>query len=101
MTLKATSQKELGRAKVNYRPQPSFKNWRTNLIPSNQAPFILFHPAKQCSIFSIMPSQIDLALNEILNGRPRYFTCKEETLQTKILAKPSTLLTLSTGSTII
>jgi hypothetical protein len=35
--------------------------------------YIHFHPAKWHYIFSIMPSHIDLALNEVPSGRPRYF----------------------------
>jgi Leucine-rich repeat (LRR) protein len=42
--------------------------------------------------------QIDLALKEAPNGRLRYFVGNEETLQPKIQAKPSTLLTLPTGT---
>jgi len=38
----------------------------------------------------------DLALKEAPNRRPRYFMGNEENLYPKILAKPSTLLTLST-----
>jgi hypothetical protein len=45
-----------------------------------------------------MSSQIDLALKEALKGRPRYFIGKEEILQPKILAKPSILLTIPTGT---
>jgi hypothetical protein len=37
--------------------------------------YILFQPAKQHFIFSIMLSQIELALNP-LKGRPRYFIGK-------------------------
>jgi hypothetical protein len=58
--------------------------------------YILFQPANQCSIISITPSQINLALKEVSNGRPRYFIGKEETQQPRILASPSTLLTLPT-----
>jgi hypothetical protein len=45
-----------------------------------------------------MSSQIDLALNEAPKGRPRYFIGKDDTLQPKILAKPSTLMTLPIGA---
>jgi hypothetical protein len=51
-----------------------------------------FQPAKKHFTFSIMPFQIGLALKEAPKGRPRYFIGKYETLQPKILAKPSTLL---------
>jgi hypothetical protein len=43
-----------------------------------------------------MPSQIDMASKGAPNGRPRYFIGKEETLQSKMRAKPSALLTLPT-----
>jgi hypothetical protein len=45
-----------------------------------------------------MSSQIDLALNKSPSGRPRYFKGREETVQPKMLAKPSTLLTLPMGT---
>jgi hypothetical protein len=57
--------------------------------------YILFQLAKRRSIFSITPSQIDLALKGNPNGRPRYFKGKD-TPHSKRLARPSTLLTLST-----
>jgi hypothetical protein len=44
----------------------------------------------------MMSSQIDLASNEAPKGKPRYFIGKEDTLPTKILARPSTFITLST-----
>jgi hypothetical protein len=44
--------------------------------------YIIFHPAKHHSIFSIMPSQIDLTLNEASTRRPRYFIGRKETLPT-------------------
>jgi hypothetical protein len=47
--------------------------------------FALFHPTRQCSIFSITPSQIDLALKWASNGRPRYFIGKEDTAHPRIL----------------
>jgi hypothetical protein len=40
--------------------------------------YIFFQPAKQFFIFSITPSQIDLALNEAPYRRPRYFKGKKE-----------------------
>jgi hypothetical protein len=46
----------------------------------------------------MMSSQIDLALNEAHNGRPRYFIGKEDTLQPKRLVRPSALMTLPTGT---
>ena len=46
--------------------------------------YILFHSTKQHSNFSIISSQIDLALNEASRGRPRYFIVK---------VIPSTLMT--------
>jgi hypothetical protein len=45
-----------------------------------------------------MPPQIDLALKEAPNGRPRYFIGKDETLQPKMRSNPSKLLTLPIGS---
>jgi hypothetical protein len=57
------------------------------LIQVTPPPFdkhILFQPNNQCSIFSIMLSQIDLALNEAPKERPKYFIGKEETLQPKM-----------------
>ena len=54
----------------------------------------LFQPAKRCSIFLIMPSQIDLALKEAPNRQPKYFMGSEVTVHPKILAKPSILLNL-------
>jgi hypothetical protein len=57
--------------------------------------YILFQLAKRRSILSITPSQIDLALKGNPNGRPRYFKGKD-TPHSKRLARPSTLLTLST-----
>jgi hypothetical protein len=39
--------------------------------------YIIMHSANRCSIFSIMSSNIDLALNEALNRRPRYFIGKD------------------------
>jgi hypothetical protein len=45
--------------------------------------YIIFHPVKQRSIFSITPSNIDLALNKAPSGKPRYFIGREETLQPK------------------
>jgi hypothetical protein len=56
--------------------------------------YACFQPAKRHSIFSTMPSQIDLALKEAPNRRPGYFLGKDETLQPKMHARPSTLLTL-------
>jgi len=41
-----------------------------------------------------------LALKEAPNGRPRYFKGNEETLKSKMLAKPSTLSTQPTGAKI-
>jgi hypothetical protein len=58
--------------------------------------YIIFQPAKRCSIFSITLSQIDLALKEAPNGIPRYFKGKEETSHPKIPTKPSTILILPT-----
>jgi len=68
------------------------------IIPplDNLDKYIIFQPAKQRSIFSIKPSQIDLALKGAPNDRPRYLKGKEDTLQPKILANPTTLLTLPT-----
>jgi hypothetical protein len=60
--------------------------------------YILFHLAKQRSIFSIMLIPYRFALNEAPSGRPTYFIGREETLQPKMLAKPSTLLTLPWGT---
>jgi hypothetical protein len=60
--------------------------------------YIFFHPAKRRSNSSITPSQITLALKEIPKRRMRYFIGKEDTVQPRILAKPSTLLTLPTGT---
>jgi hypothetical protein len=45
-----------------------------------------------------MPSHIDVALNAVPNGRPRYFIGREETLQPKMLARPSMLMTLPMGT---
>jgi hypothetical protein len=58
--------------------------------------YIIFHPARMHSIFSITPSQIDLALKGTPNERPRYFIGKEDSIHPKVLAKLSTLLTLPT-----
>jgi hypothetical protein len=52
--------------------------------------YIIFHPAKWCSIFSVMSSQIDLVLSKAPNRRPKYFIGKGETLQPKMLAVSST-----------
>jgi hypothetical protein len=57
-----------------------------------------FELAKQRSIFSIISSQIALALKESPNKSPRYFIGDEETLHLKIRAKTSTLLTLPIGT---
>jgi hypothetical protein len=48
--------------------------------------YIIFHLAKRHSIFSITPSQIDLALKGAPNRRPRYFIGKEDTVHPRILA---------------
>jgi hypothetical protein len=52
-----------------------------------------------------MPSQIDLTLKESPNGRPKYLIGKEKTLQPRILARPSAIVTWATwtnfGSTIL
>jgi len=56
----------------------------------------IFQPAKQCSIFSIMSSQIDMALKKAPSRRQRCFKVKEETLKPRILVRPSALLTLPT-----
>jgi hypothetical protein len=58
--------------------------------------YVIFHPARMHSIFSITLSQIDLALKGTPNERPRYFIGKEDTMHPKVLAKQSTLLTLPT-----
>jgi hypothetical protein len=60
--------------------------------------YILFQPTKQRSIFSIMPSHIDLALNGAPNARPRYVIEREEILQPKMLARTCTLMTLPMGT---
>jgi hypothetical protein len=57
-----------------------------------------FQPTKQRSIFLIMPSQIDFALNEAPNGRPRYFMGREDALQPLILANPPTSSMAATGT---
>jgi hypothetical protein len=57
-----------------------------------------FQPAKKHFTFSIMPFQIGLALKEAPKGRPRYFIGKDDTVQPKILAKPSMLLIKLTGT---
>jgi hypothetical protein len=44
----------------------------------------------------MMSSQIDLALNEAPKGRPRHFIRREDTLQSKIQARPSTFIILPT-----
>jgi hypothetical protein len=54
--------------------------------------------AKRHSIFSITPSQIAIALKGALNGRLRYFIGKGDAVHPRILARPSTLLTLPTGT---
>jgi len=45
-------------------------------------------------IFSITPSQIDVALKGAPNERPRFFIGKDETPKLRILASSSTLLIL-------
>jgi hypothetical protein len=45
-----------------------------------------------------MSSQIDLVLNKAPKERPKYFIGKEDTLQPKILARTSTLITFPTGT---
>jgi hypothetical protein len=45
-----------------------------------------------------MSSQIDLTLNKAPKGIPRLFLGKQETLQPKILARPSMLVTFPTGT---
>jgi hypothetical protein len=60
--------------------------------------YIIFHPTKRLSIFSITPSQIDLALHGTPNGRPRYFKSKDDTTQHRILASPSIFLTFPIGT---
>jgi hypothetical protein len=52
--------------------------------------YSLFQPANQCSIFSIIIFQMDLALYEAPEGRPQYIIDKEATLQPRIGANPST-----------
>jgi hypothetical protein len=48
--------------------------------------YILFHPAKRRSIFSLTPFQIDLALKGTPTGKPKYFIGKEDTVQPIIFA---------------
>jgi hypothetical protein len=60
--------------------------------------YILFHSEKQRSTFAMMSSQTNLALKEAPKGRPRYFIGKVDTLEPKILAKPSTFITLPIGT---
>jgi hypothetical protein len=60
--------------------------------------YIIFHSTKWHSIFSITPSQIDLALKGAPKRRPRYFIGKEVNVYPRILANPSTLLALPTRS---
>jgi hypothetical protein len=43
-----------------------------------------------------MSFEIDLALNKTPKGRPNYFIGIENTLRPKIIAKPSTFITLQT-----
>jgi len=69
---------------------------RVTLPPLDR--YIRFQLANRLSIFPRTPSQIDLALKEAPNERPRYFKGNEETPQPKMLDKPSTLSTQSTGT---
>jgi hypothetical protein len=45
-----------------------------------------------------MPFQIEMALEEAPNGKPKYFIGNKETLQPRILASSSTSSTLPTGT---
>jgi hypothetical protein len=67
---------------------------RVTLPPFDK--YNLFQLANRCSIFSITPSQICLALKEGPNGRPRYFTGKVATPLPKIQANKSTCSTFPT-----
>lgn len=40
--------------------------------------YIIYQPTKRRSNFSLTPSQIDLALKDPPNGRPRYFKAKKK-----------------------
>jgi len=69
---------------------------RVTLPPLDR--YIRFQLANHLSILPTIPSHMDLALKEGPNERPRYYNGKEETPQSKIPAKPSTLSTQPTGT---
>jgi hypothetical protein len=57
----------------------------------------LFHATNFLSIFSMIESHINLALNFVRKGRPEYFIGKDETLPPRLRAKLLTFGTLPTG----
>jgi hypothetical protein len=69
---------------------------KVNLPPLDK--YNLFQVAKRHYIVSIIPSQIDFALNDALTGDPGTYMGRGDTLQPRILAIPPISSTMPAGT---